>query len=245
MPIRMRLLLNRLTAVFCSLLLVPFSALSAAAEQEQPQSQGSGQDAPKIPNDQLDSLIAPIALYPDPVLAQVLAASTYPLELVQLEQWLAQHKELKDQALADAVKEQDWDPSVQGLAGLPDVVKRLTDDIKWTTDLGNAFLAQQNDVMDAVQRMRAKAKSKGNLESSKQMNVQTQTVEDKQVIVIQQSDPQVVYVPDYNPTVVYGAPAYPLPAGCVSATGILRGGSGSFLRRWNGNGCNDVGWLGL
>ena len=211
MPIRMRLLLKRLTAVICSLLLIPFSALSAAAEQGQPQSQGSGQNAPKIPNDQLDSLVAPIALYPDPVLAQVLAASTYPLELVQLEQWLAQHKELKDQALADAVKKQDWDPSVQGLAGLPDVVKRLTDDIKWTTDLGNAFLAQQNDVMDAVQRMRAKAKAKGNLESSKQMNVQTQTVEDKQVIVIQQSDPQVVYVPDYNPTVVYGAPAYPYP----------------------------------
>src|ERR1700757_1440616 len=169
------------------------------------------EQAPKIPNDQLDSLVAPIALYPDPLLAQVLAASTYPLEIIQLHQWLAQHKDLKDKALEEAVMKQDWDPSVQGLAAMPDVVKRLADDVQWVTDLGNAFLAQQSDVMDAVQRMRAKAQTQGNLKSSEQMKVETKVVESKQVIVIEQADPQVVYVPSYNPTVVYGPPVYPYP----------------------------------
>ena len=119
------------------------------------------QEAANLPPDQLDSLVAPIALYPDPMLAQVLAASTYPLELMQLQQWLEKNKDLKDKALVDAVEKQPWDPSVQGLAALPDVVKRLADDIQWTTDLGNAFLAQQNDVMEAVQRMRKKAQGSG------------------------------------------------------------------------------------
>jgi hypothetical protein len=171
----------------------------------------SADAGPKIPGDQLDSLVAPIALYPDPLLAQVLAAATYPLEIVQLGQWLGQHKDLKDKPLADAVAQQGWDPSVQGLAGLPDVVKRLSDDIKWTTDLGNAFLAQQSDVMDAVQRMRKKAQAQGSLKSSSQVKVQDQTVDNKTVIVVEQANPQVVYVPTYNPTVVYGAPVYPYP----------------------------------
>src|SRR5215469_6750820 len=175
-------------------------------------SQGDAQEeAPKISNDELDSLVAPIALYPDPLLAQVLAASTYPLELIQLQQWLGKNKDLKDKALADAVAKQPWDPSVQAMAGLPDVVKRLTDDIQWTTDLGNAFLAQQSDVMDAVQRMRKKAQDKGTLKSTEQQKVETKVVESKQVIVVQQADPQVVYVPSYNPTVVYGPPVYPYP----------------------------------
>src|SRR5258706_4899758 len=97
------------------------------------------------------------------------------------------------------------------MAGLPDLVKRLADDVQWTTDLGNAFLAQQSDVMDAVQRMRAKAKDKGNLKSTEQMKVETKTVESKNVIVIEQSKPEVVYVPSYDPVVVYGAPPYPYP----------------------------------
>src|SRR6516225_8153652 len=108
------------------------------------------------------------------MLAQVLAASTYPLEIVQLQQWLGQNSTLKDKALADAVAKQPWDPSVQALAALPEVVKRLADDISWTTDLGNAFLAQQSDVMDAVQRMRKKAQDKGNLKSNEQQKVETQ-----------------------------------------------------------------------
>src|SRR5207249_11136081 len=114
-------------------------------------------EAPKIPNDQLDSLVAPIALYPDPLLAQTLAASTYPLEIIQLEQWMNKNKNLKGKGLADAVEKQNWDPSVQAMAVFPDVVKQLAENVSWTSDLGNAFLAQQADVMDAAQRMRAKA----------------------------------------------------------------------------------------
>lgn len=199
-----------LLVMLCSVLLVcgdPALYAQASTQAAAPQEEAT----PKIPNDQLDSLVAPIALYPDPLLAQVLAASTYPLEIVQLQQWMTQHKDLKDKALVDAVQKQDWDPSVQAMAALPDAVKQLAQNIKWTTDLGNAFLAQQADVMDAVQRMRAKAKDAGNLKSTQQQKVETKVVESKTVVVIEQADPQVVYVPSYNPTVVYGAPVYPYP----------------------------------
>jgi len=193
----------------CAAVLLPGDASLLAFPQQADNS--AQQAAPKIPPDQLDSLVAPIALYPDPMLAQVLAASTYPLEIVQLQQWLEKNKNLKDKALADAVAKQPWDPSVQAMAGLPDVVKRLADDVQWTTDLGNAFLAQQADVMDAVQRMRKKAQDTGNLKSNEQQKVETKVVESKQVIVVEQANPQVVYVPTYNPTVVYGPPVYPYP----------------------------------
>ncbi|HXV75860.1 MAG TPA: DUF3300 domain-containing protein [Candidatus Polarisedimenticolaceae bacterium] len=165
----------------------------------------------KIPSDQLDSLVAPIALYPDPLLAQVLVASTYPLEIVQLQQWMTKHPELKDQALADEVAKQPWDPSIQSMAATPEVVKRLAEDIQWTTDLGNAFLAQQSDVMDAVQRMRKKAKDNGALESNEQQNVETKQVDGVDVIIVESSNPEVIYVPSYSPTVVYGPPLYPYP----------------------------------
>src|SRR5262249_53996478 len=155
------------------------------ASQQQPSS--SQPQADKIPADQLDSLVAPIALYPDPLLAQVLAASTYPLEIIQLQQWLEKNKSLKDKALADAAAKQPWDASIQALAALPEVVNRLSNDIQWTTDLGNAFLAQQSDVMDAVQRMRKKAQDKGNLKSTEQQTVETKVIEGKTVILVQQA----------------------------------------------------------
>src|SRR5271156_3059574 len=154
-----------LVAVLCALLIAPGETWAYARPTEQGAA-SQGQADSTIPSDQLDSLVAPIALYPDPLLAQVLAASTYPLELVQLQQWLEKNKTLKDKALADAVQKQPWDPSVQAMAALPDVVKRLVDDIQWTAELGNAFLAQQDDTMNAVQRMRAKAQEKGNLKSN-------------------------------------------------------------------------------
>ena len=199
--------LRYLLVTVCAVALAPGDSLALrAAQASSPQDQTT-----KIPSDQLDSLVAPIALYPDPLLAQVLAASTYPLEIIQLQQWLTRNSGLKDQALADAVAKEPWDPSIQALAALPDVVKRLADDIQWTTDLGNAFLAQEGDVMDAVQRMRQKAQEKGNLKSNEQQTVETKVVENKSVIVIEQANPQVVYVPSYNPTVVYGAPIYPYP----------------------------------
>jgi Protein of unknown function (DUF3300) len=199
-----------LVAVFCALLLAPGESWAYA--QASPQDAATqGQAAGVIPNDQLDSLVAPVALYPDPLLAQVLAASTYPLELVQLQQWLAKHPDLKGQALTDAVQKEDWDPSVQAMSAFPDLVKQLVEGIKWTTDLGNAFLAQQSDVMDAVQRMRKKAMDAGNLKSTEQQSVETKVVETKTVVVIEQANPQVVYVPSYNPVVVYGPPVYPYP----------------------------------
>ncbi|HZM16871.1 MAG TPA: DUF3300 domain-containing protein [Candidatus Krumholzibacteria bacterium] len=167
--------------------------------------------AVKLPPEQLESLVAPIALYPDPLLAQTLVASTYPLEIIQLQQWLAKNPNLKDKELADAVAKEPWDPSIQSMAAFPDVVKRLADDIQWTTDLGNAFLAQQSEVMDAVQRMRQKAKEKGALESNEQQTVETKVIEEKTVIVVEPANPEVIYVPSYSPTVVYGAPVYPYP----------------------------------
>ena len=223
---------RELAAVICIGALVPGNAVAAQTPQAAPPAE---QAAAKIPAEQLDSLVAPIALYPDPMLSQTLVASTYPLEVIQLQQWLAQNKGMNEKQLADAVKKQDWDPSIQGLAALPDVVKLLSENIKWTTDLGNAFLAQQNDVMDAVQRMRKKAQDAGNLKSSEQQKVEVKTVESKQVIVVEQANPQVVYVPSYNPTVVYGAPVYAYPADRLSAAGILRCGHGDLV--WCG--CRD------
>ena len=206
MSIHVRSLTKRFMAVMCSLLLIPSGAPLVAAQGQSPTPSGPAQ---LIPADQLDSLVAPIALYPDPLLAQVLVASTYPLEIVQLQQWLNQHKDLKGKALTDAVMKENWDPSVQAMAALPDVVKLLAENIKWTADLGNAFLAQQKDVMDAVQRMRLKAKNAGKQTNTDKQKVETQVVENKSVIVIEQANPQVVFVPSYDPVVVYGPPAYP------------------------------------
>src|SRR5579862_8255972 len=239
-------------AVLCSALLLQGSAISAVQTQGQGQAaEPQQEEAPKIPPDQLDSLVAPIALYPDPMLAQVLAASTYPLELIQLQQWLLKNKGLKDKALADAVQKQPWDPSVQGMAAMPDVVKRLADDIQWTTDLGNAFLAQQNDLMEAVQRMRKKAEGTGNLKSTEQQKVETKVVESKQVIVIEQANPQVVYVPSYNPTVVYGPPvypyppvAYPPPGAYVAGMAISFGVGVAMGAMWGGGWGYNCGWGG-
>jgi hypothetical protein len=197
--------------MLCTIALLPGDGWADMSSLRPGQAPSAQDQAVKIPPDQLDSLVAPIALYPDPMLAQTLAASTYPLELIQLQQWLAKNPGLKDKALADAVMKQPWDPSIQALAALPEVVKRLADDIQWTTDLGNAFLAQQSDVLDAVQRMRKKAQDTGNLKSTEQQKVETKVIESKTVIVVEQANPQVVYVPSYDPVVVYGPPIYPYP----------------------------------
>src|SRR5438046_10313487 len=134
-----RKLLNCEIAIIGLAFLWSGSAFAQQAESQVMTTTSDTEQAPKLPSDQLDSLVAPIALYPDPLLAQTLAASTYPLELIQLQQWLLKNPGLNDQALADAVAKQPWDPSIQALAGLPGVVKRLSDDLEWTTDLGNAF----------------------------------------------------------------------------------------------------------
>ena len=203
-------------ALLCTALLVPGEGVLVAQEAAKPATSAApaagAEAAPvKLPPDQLDSLVAPIALYPDPLLAQTLVAATYPLEIVQLQQWLAKNPKLKDKALADAVAKQPWDPSIQSMAAVPEVVKRLADDIQWTTQLGDAFLDQQADVMDAVQRMRKKAEGTGALKSNEQQKVETKVVEEKTIIVVEPSNPEVVYVPSYNPVVVYPPPVYPYP----------------------------------
>src|SRR5271168_1554150 len=158
--------------------------------------------------DQLDDLVAPIALYPDNVLSQILAASTYPLEIVEAQQWLKDNKRLKGQKLLDEARKQNWDPSVQALVVFPDVLTRLNQNVRWTTDLGNAFLAQQTDVMSAVQRMRGKAEANGKLKSGPQENVTTVTQNGQSAIQIQPASPEEVYVPDYNPVWAWGPPLY-------------------------------------
>jgi Protein of unknown function (DUF3300) len=239
-----------LIAIVC-LVFLPSSSPVLLAQQPEPQPDQSQattaqEKAPKIPNEQLDSLVAPIALFPDALLAQTLAASTYPLEIVELEQWLKRNANLKDQALADAVAKQPWDPSIQALAIFPDVVTRLSANVAWATNLGNAFLAQPQDVMDAVQRMRAKAQSKGALKTTEQQKVETETVEGgEEAIVIEPANSQYAFVPSYDPEVVYGDPGiYPYPAyyypgyvpgmGLAFGTGVILGAA--WANNW-GN-CN-------
>lgn len=176
-----------------------------AAPAPAPQQPGN---QPLLAPQQLDNLVAPIALYPDPLLGQVLAASTYPLEIVEAQQWLQQNSNLHGADLINAARQQNWDPSVQALVAFPDLLAMLNRDVQWTTDLGNAFLAQQKDVMDAVQRMRVRAQQNGRLSSNSQETVTTQTQDGQSAVVIEPANPQTVYVPVYNPDYVWGPPVY-------------------------------------
>src|ERR1017187_3595832 len=175
--------------------------------------------------DQLDDLVAPIALYPDPLLSQVLVAATYPLEVVQANQWVQKNPGMSGPALTQAAQQQNWDASVQALAVFPDVLKRLNDDVAWTTNLGNAFLAQQKDVMDAVQRMRQKAQQAGKLQSTAQENVATTTDGGQPYIDIEPANTEVIYVPVYDPMWIWGAPMwYPYPHWWWPQRSFLTGG---------------------
>ena len=158
--------------------------------------------------EELDQMLAPIALYPDSLLSQILMASTYPLEIVQADRWVEQNKNLKGDALAKALEAQPWDPSVKSLVNFPQVLQMMNDKLDWTQKLGDAFLAQQKDVMATIQRLRAKAEKEGNLKSTTEQTVKVE----KEYIIIEPASPQVIYVPTYNPVVVYGTwwyPAYP------------------------------------
>ena len=191
-------------AIVCAaLLFVPAGVLLLA--QQPPQLPAPSQAL--APN-QLDDLVAPIALYPDPLISQILVASTYPLELVQALQWLQRNPGFTGAALTQAAQQQDWDPSIQALVVFPDLVKRLNQDITWTTNLGNAFLSQQGDVMDAVQRMRLRAQQAGKLSSTAQQTVTTTDDSGQSVIEIEPSDAQVIYVPEYDPAYIWGPPLY-------------------------------------
>ena len=210
-----------LSWILILVLVLPGSLLSAA------ESAGQG-----FKPEEIDALVAPIALYPDELLSQIFMASTYPLEIVEASRWAKQNKNLKGDALAQALEKQDWDPSVRSLVNFPDVLSNMSEKLDWTQKLGDAFLSQQKEVMDAVQRLRAKAQAAGNLQTTEQQKV---IVEEK-VIKIEPASPQVVYVPTYNPTVVYGAwpyPAYPpypwYPPGYAFGASMLAFGTGVAL----------------
>jgi Protein of unknown function (DUF3300)/Chaperone of endosialidase len=158
---------------------------------------------------QLDQLVAPIALYPDPLLAQVLMASTYPLEVVQADRFAKANKKFKGDKLKEALAKQDWDASVKELVSTPAVLAMMSDKLDWTQTLGDAVLAQQADVMDAIQRLRAKAQANGKLETTKQQTVTVRQEADQAVIEIEPASPDAVYVPYYDPAVVYGEWSYP------------------------------------
>jgi hypothetical protein len=182
---------------------------------------------PLLDAGQLDQLVAPIALYPDSLLAQVLMASTYPLEVVQADRFAKANKGLKGDKLKAALEKQDWDGSVKALVSTPTVLVMMNDKLDWTEKLGDAVLAQQADVMDAIQRLRSSAQANGKLESSKQQTVRTEQQADKQVIVIEPTSPETVYVPYYDPGVVYGEwpyPEYP-PYYFPPASGYVVGGA--------------------
>ena len=230
---------SRAVALVSAALLVPCGTAGRAQTAQQPPAAAAEPAAPTIPADQLDSLVAPIALYPDPLLSQTLVASTYPLEIMQLQQWLARNPTLKDKALTDAALQQPWDASIQAMVVLPDVVKRLADDIQWTTDLGNAFLAQQSDVMDAVQRMRAKAQGTGALTSSEQQTVETKVVENKTVIVVEPASPEIVYVPSVQPGGGLRAASLSVPADLLPGVQCRRRGreQHDLVRRRRRRGC--------
>jgi len=151
--------------------------------------------------EQLEQLVAPIALYPDSLLMQILMASTYPLEVVEADRWIREQPDLTGDALDEALLDKDWDPSIKSLTTLPDTLKQMSENLDWTQDLGDAFLAQESELLDTVQHMRDKAYEAGNLETTEQQTVVQQ--EDK-IIVIESSSPEVIYVPTYSPVVVYG-----------------------------------------
>ncbi|MFP4896921.1 DUF3300 domain-containing protein [Paraburkholderia sp. EG304] len=171
---------------------------------------GSEGPAPYKP-EQLEALVAPIALYPDPVLAQVLMASTYPLEIVYAARWVQKNPNVKGDAAVQAVQNQPWDASVKSLVAFPQILEPMYDKLDWTQKLGDAFLAQQKDVFAAVQRLRARAQDAGNLKSNEQQQVIVEPAAAGQttVVRIEPANPEVIYVPAYNPTVVYGAWSYP------------------------------------
>ncbi len=193
-------------------LLLPGSALLCAQDQPPVPQPALPPPSQALTPDQLNDLFAPIALYPDPLVTQIMVACTYPLEVVEAYQWLQRNPGLSGPNLTAAAQQQNWDASVQALVMFPDVLKLLNDDITWTTNLGNAFLAQQPDVMAAIQSMRQSAQQNGKLEPTREENVVDTTDNGQPVIEIVPTDPDVIYVPVYSPVWVWGpARWYPYP----------------------------------
>jgi len=225
----------------CVNLAVPPGLMAQGAKEEPPKQEG-----PAFRPEEIDQMTAPIALYPDSLLAQTLAASTYPLEIVQAARFVQQNKDLKGEKLMAAAKDKDWDPSVKAMLEFPDVLRMMNEKLEWTEKLGNAFLSQQKDVMASVQRLRKKAQESGNLKTTKEQKVIVE--KETKVIIIEPANPQVVYVPVYNPTVVYGVWAYPAyppppPPGYMAATAAFSFAAGVAVgAAWSGHGGWGCGW---
>ena len=186
------------------------------------QDTGQPEQTDRFSKEELTQMLAPIALYPDSLTAQILMASTYPLEVVEAERWLKQNKNLKDDALNDALKEMTWDPSVKSLCHFPDVLMAMSDNLDQTRTLGDAFLSQEDEVMATIQELRQKAMDEGNLETTKEQQV----IVENEIVRIEPADPEVIYVPVYDPFYVYGPwwyPAYP-PYYWYYPPGFIRGG---------------------
>ena len=213
----------------------PADQPAAAASASQPAAAAApdaapAADQPNFKPEELEQMLAPIALYPDSLVSQVLMASTYPIEVVEADRWVKANTSLKGDALAKELEKQTWDPSVRSLVNFPDVLAMMSQNLSTTVKIGDAFIGQQKEVMDTIQKLRGKAKETGNLETTKEQTVTTKSEAGNQVIVIESSSPDVVYVPQYNPTVVYGTwpyPAYPpypyYPPGYVASNVVSFG----------------------
>ena len=239
-------------SIIAALLLTALQIAAAHAQTpatpvQTPAAPAADQSQQMLKPEQLDQLVAPIALYPDALLAEILMASTYPLEVVQADRWATENKSLKGDPLKAAVDKQSWDESVKSLVATPSVLAMMSAKLDWTQKLGDAVLAQQPDVMDAVQRLRAKAQANNKLPSTKEQKVTVAQQENREVIVIEPAVPDTIYVPYYDPSVVYGGwpyadyppyyfpPPYGYVPGAILATGIAFG-AGYALGRWASGG---------
>jgi hypothetical protein len=208
-----------------------------------PRAQPSGGENRPFKPEELEQIVAPIALYPDPLVAQIFMASTYPLEVIQAARFAKANPNLKDAALNEELKKQTWDDSVKALVSFPQVLEMMDSQLEWMQKVGDAVLAQQKETMDAIQRLRAKAQTAGNLKSTEQQKVIVEEVAPPQqqtIIRIEPASPEVIYVPTYNPTVVYGAwrtrPILPITTTrptTLSATSRLRPRSRSAWGCWS------------
>jgi len=218
------------------------AALSSGYQGTEPVPGGATDSAPMTANE-LDALVAPIALYPDSLVAQILAAATFPDQVAVADYWIQQNHQLNGAPLMQAVNEQSWDSSVKALTQFPSVLGNLAKNLAWTSSLGEAYHNQPSEVMSAIQTLRAKAKAAGSLKSTAQITVVQQT---PQTIIIQPANPQVVYVPEYDPAVIYGTPyvipGYSYTPGAVAAAGAIAFGAGVALGAFAGDGCCGWGW---
>ena len=209
-----------LVVLLCGILVEFTAQVDAYGSMGQSNGQPAASPAKQSPQE-LNQLVAPIALYPDALVAQILAASTYPTQIVEADRWMQGHSNLKGEKLAKEVDKQDWDPSVKAVTQFPSVLENMDKNLSWTSSLGDAYINQPQDVTDAVQTLRQQARNAGHLNSNEQENVTTQG----KTIIIEPADPQVVYVPAYDPWLVYGAPIVAYP-GWYPVPGIYWGGIG-------------------